>query len=90
MPVVARFCGIVIRLLCLGTLGMRLHAFHGDGEMVLDLRSLRVLQEEVSEPVKRMVLDWAKAHQGEIMAGRFSVLSSATSAAYGSASASVA
>jgi Domain of unknown function (DUF4160) len=90
MPVVAKFCGIVIRLLCLGTLGMRLHAFYGDREMVLDLKSLRVLQEEVSEPVKRMVLAWARAHQGELMAGRFAARSSGTSVAYGGANTAVA
>ena len=74
MPVVARFCGIVIRLLCLRSLGMRLHAFHGDSEMVVELDTLRVLQEEVSEPVKLMVLAWAKDHQRELKAGRFNLL----------------
>ena len=69
MPVIARFCGIVIRLLCLRTLGTRLHAFHGDSEMVVDLASLRVIEGNVPERERRMVLEWARAHQSELLAG---------------------
>ena len=69
MPVVAKFCGIVIRMLCLGRFGTRLHAFHGDSEMVLDLATLRIISENVPETVKWMVLAWAKEHHRELMNG---------------------
>ncbi len=69
MPVIARFCGIVIRLLCLRTLGARLHAFHGNSEMVVDLASLRIIQGNVPERESRMVMAWAKIHQRELLAG---------------------
>lgn len=69
MPVIARFCGIVIRLLCLRTLGTRLHAFHGNTEMVVDLASLRVIQGNVPDYQRRLVMVWAKMHQRELLAG---------------------
>ncbi|MCC7376888.1 MAG: DUF4160 domain-containing protein [Verrucomicrobiales bacterium] len=69
MPVIANFCGIIIRLLNLRPLGQRLHAFHGDEELVVDLYDLRVLSGHFPEPLGRMVLDWARSHRYEILAG---------------------
>jgi hypothetical protein len=46
-----------------------LHAFYGDSELVLDLKSLRIIDGSFAEPVKQMVLAWAKAHQRELLAG---------------------
>jgi hypothetical protein len=37
--------------------------------MVLDLRSLRVIEANVSEGVRAMVLAWAGTHQQEVIAG---------------------
>ena len=70
-------------MLCLHSLGMRLHAFCGDSEMVLDLDSLRIIQQEVSEPVKQMVMAWAKDHRRELMAGRFAAPAAASSVTSG-------
>jgi hypothetical protein len=67
MPVVARFCGIVIRLLRLGQLGVRLHAFFEGREMVVDLATLRTLQENVPLGVRRLVLAWARQHRPELL-----------------------
>ena len=69
MPVIARFCGIVIRLLQLRALGTRLHAFHGDSEMVVDLASLRIIQGDASERESRLVMAWAREHQHQLLAG---------------------
>jgi hypothetical protein len=69
MPVIANFCGIIIRLLNLRPLGQRLHAFHGDEEMVVDLYDLRVLSGQFPDPLTRLVLDWARSHRYEILSG---------------------
>ena len=69
MPVIARFCGIVIRLLTLQGFGTRLHAFHGDSELVVDLASLRIIDGTVPAGVQEMILSWAKAHQKELLSG---------------------
>jgi len=67
--VIARFCGIVVRLLCLGQFGTRLHAFHGDSELVVDLSTLRVLSDTTPEWVRFTVLSWAEDHQPELLRG---------------------
>jgi hypothetical protein len=69
MPVIARFCGIVIRLLPLRLFGPRLHAFHGNCELVLDLQTLSILHDNVSESVRQLVLAWAAEHQKQLLAG---------------------
>lgn len=69
MPVLAKFCGVVIRLLCLQSMGHRLHAFHGDDELVVDLDEMRVLSGRLPERLTRMVLAWARQHRYEILAG---------------------
>ena len=74
MPVIAKFYGIVIRLLCIGPLGARLHAFYGDSELVITLPSLKVLQAGEDDRVTRVVLDWARRHYGELMADASLVL----------------
>lgn len=69
MPVLAKFCGIVIRLLSLRTLGPRIHAFYGDEELVVDLDDLRVVSGHMPDRIGRMVLTWARQHREEILAG---------------------
>lgn len=69
MPVIARFGGIVIRLLCLGVFGHRLHAFHGDDELVVDLDALRIVSGSAPDRISRQVLAWARQHRYQILAG---------------------
>ncbi len=67
MPVLAKFCGIVIRLLCIRPFGTRLHAFYGDSELVIHLPSLRVIQGDAPQRVNELVLEWARRHYGELI-----------------------
>ena len=69
MPVIARFYGIVIRMLSLRVFGVRLHAFHGDGEMVVDLKTLRVIEDTLPKAIREMVLAWIGQHQEELLGG---------------------
>lgn len=69
MPVLAKFSGIVIRLLALGSVGTRIHAFHGNDELVVDLAELRVLQGNLPSSLRRRVLEWARDHRYAIYAG---------------------
>ncbi len=68
MPVIARFCGIVIRLLCLRPFGARLHAFYGDTEIIITLPTLEVIQGDAPPVVRRVVLAWARRHYRELLA----------------------
>ncbi len=67
MPVLAKFCGIVIRLLSSRVLGNRLHAFYGDAELVLNLADLSIIQGELPPRAQRMALAWAKQHQNQVL-----------------------
>jgi hypothetical protein len=85
MPVIARFCGIVVRLLWLRAFGTRLHAFYGDSEMVVDLRTLRVVEGTLPDARRSLFLMWAQDHQQELLAGHWAALPGAITPALASA-----
>ena len=68
MPVIAKFYGIIIRMLCTQTLGERIHAFYGDSELVVGLCPLRIIQGDAPQGVRELVLRWAELHQAELLA----------------------
>lgn len=67
MPVLAKFRGIVIRMLIDRTFGKRLHAFYGNTELVMGLNPVRVIQGDVPPWVETQALNWARQHQQEIL-----------------------
>jgi Domain of unknown function (DUF4160) len=66
MPVLAKFCGIVIRMLFDQTFGTHFHAFYGDSELVIGLNPLRVIQGEAPPWVRDWALDWVGHYQREL------------------------
>jgi len=68
MPVISKFCGIVIRMLFVRQLGARIHAFYGDCELVLSLWPLKIIQGDAPVHVRELVLNWAALHQRELLA----------------------
>jgi hypothetical protein len=69
MPVLAKFHGIVIRLLYDRTFGIRLHAFYGDAELVIGLKPLKIIQGDAPDWVRDWALDWARQHEAELVCG---------------------
>jgi hypothetical protein len=63
MPVLAKFGGIVIRMLIDRTFGTHFHAFYGDCELVIALNPLRVIQGDSPAWVKEWALEWVKYHE---------------------------
>ncbi|MCX6930174.1 MAG: DUF4160 domain-containing protein [Verrucomicrobia bacterium] len=70
MPVIAKFCGIVIRLLIDRTFGTHVHAFYGDHELVVGLDPPRVIQGDAPPWVQEWVLWWVGHHQTELLTSR--------------------
>lgn len=70
MPVIAKFCGIVMRLLIDRTFGTHVHAFYGDFELVIGLNPLRVIQGDAPSWVREWALDWVGHHQHELLFAR--------------------
>lgn len=68
MPVLARFCGIVVRMLFTPLVEARFSAFYGDQELVVAIESVCVVQGEADQEIRRQVLTWAQHHQRELMA----------------------
>jgi len=66
MPVLAKFCGIVIRVLFDPAFGTHFHAFYQDSELVIGLHPIRVIQGEAPPWVRQWALDWVKHYQSEL------------------------
>jgi len=60
MPVLARFYGIVIRMLFLRQFVAHFHAFYENNELVVGLSPVRILQGEAPDRVRAMVLEWPR------------------------------
>lgn len=67
MPVLSRFYGIVIRMLCVRSLGARFHAIYGPTELVVQISPLRVIAGDAPHRVQTLVLEWARQHQAELL-----------------------
>ncbi len=67
MPVLARFCGIVIRKLVDRTFGIHLHVIYGECELVMGLNPLRVIQGDVPTWVREWSLEWVRQHQDQLL-----------------------
>jgi len=68
MPVISKFYGIVIRMLCTRSLGARFHAIYNDSELVVGIWPLTIIQGDAPGRVREMVLEWAGQHQQELLA----------------------
>jgi len=68
MPVIAKFYGIVIRILCAKPFTARFHAFYENSELVVNIWPLTVIQGDAPQWVQDKVLAWARQHQQELLA----------------------
>jgi hypothetical protein len=67
MPVLSKFCGVVVGMLFVPVLGAHFHAFYGDHELMVSIPSLAIIQGEVPEPIRRLILAWARCHQAALL-----------------------
>ena len=67
MPVLSKFNGIVIRMLCARSLGARFHAIYQNCELVVGIWPLKIIQGDAPAWVKAKVIGWAVEHQGELI-----------------------
>jgi len=67
MPVISKFYGIVIRMLFTRCFMAHFHAFYGDDELVVSISPPQVLQGCAPPRARAMVLEWASAHQAELL-----------------------
>ena len=67
MPIISKFYGIIIRMMCVRELGARFHAIYGNSELVVGLWPVQIIHGDAPRRVKEMVLEWAAEHQQELM-----------------------
>jgi len=67
MPVLAKFYGIVIRMFRVRGMPARFHAIYQDSELVVEINPLRIVQGSAPARVADLVLEWARAHQTELL-----------------------
>ena len=70
MPVLAKFYGIVIRMLSDRTFGTHFHVFYHDSELVIGLNPLRVIQGAAPAWVREWALNWVRHYQSELLSAR--------------------
>jgi hypothetical protein len=68
MPVISKFYGIVIRMFLSNAMDARFHAIYNDSELVVRVWPLGVVQGDAPGRVRDLVLEWAAAHQQELLA----------------------
>jgi hypothetical protein len=83
MPVLAKFCGIVIRMFRVRGMPARFHAFYRDSELIVEVAPLRVVQGNMPASFARMVLAWAGLHQAELLTAWRALLASRKPAVIG-------
>jgi len=67
MPVLSKFYGIVIRMMFTRAFVAHFHAIYGQSELIVGIAPLRIIQGEAPGRVGDMVLEWAAAHERELL-----------------------
>jgi hypothetical protein len=67
MPVLSKFYGIVIRMAFIRPFNAHFHAIYGQNELIVSIAPPRIIQGEAPSRVHDMVLEWAAAHQRELL-----------------------
>ncbi len=67
MPVLAKFYGIVIRMLLVREFTAHFYAYYDKWELVIGVAPLRIIQGEAPLRVRELVLEWATEHQEELL-----------------------
>ena len=67
MPVLAKFYGIVIRMLFVREFSAHFYAYYNNWELMIGVAPVRVIQGEAPARVSELVLEWANQHQYELL-----------------------
>ncbi|MCH8156221.1 MAG: DUF4160 domain-containing protein [Nitrospinae bacterium] len=67
MPVISRFFGIIISMYYEDHAPPHFHARYGEQKVILEIKTLKVLQGQLSARTLGLVTEWASAHQEELM-----------------------
>jgi hypothetical protein len=67
MPTICRFYGILIQMYYDDHNPPHVHAIYGDNKAVIAIEDLAILEGDLPPKAVGLVMEWAKAHRGELM-----------------------
>ena len=67
MPTISLFYGIAIQMFWQDHAPPHFHALYGEDEVLIDIRTLEVLQGRLPKRALVLVLEWAAEHRAELM-----------------------
>lgn len=67
MPTISQFFGIIIRMFYGDHAPPHFHAEYGDEKAIISIKTLTVLEGNLSRRAQALVLDWAELHQEELL-----------------------
>lgn len=67
MPTLSVFYGIIIQMFWNDHAPPHFHALYGESEVLIDIRTLEVLEGGLPRRALALVLEWAQDHRGELM-----------------------
>lgn len=66
MPVIARFYGILIKLYLRDHPPTHFHAIYGEFNALFNIDTLEIIEGDLPNRARKLVLEWAKLHQDEL------------------------
>ena len=67
MPVITRFFGIVVKMYPNDHTPPHFHAIYGEYIGVIDIKTLEMLEGDLSNRAYKLVKEWAEKHQDDLM-----------------------
>jgi hypothetical protein len=67
MPEIARFYGIIVAMFYDDHNPPHFHARYGEDGVVIEIRTLRVLEGAIPPRALGLLIEWATQHQGELL-----------------------
>jgi hypothetical protein len=67
MPVISRFFGIIIRMFFNEHAPPHFHAEYAEHQVIIEIKTLNVIEGKLPRRALELVLDWAELHQDALM-----------------------
>lgn len=67
MPTISVFYGIVIQMFWQDHAPPRFHVLYGEDEVLIDIRTLAILEGRFPRRALALVVEWAQEHQDELI-----------------------
>ena len=67
MPTISTFYGILIQMFWNDHAPPHFHALYAEHEVLIDIRTLDVLEGEMPRRALALILEWAQEHRAELM-----------------------